>query len=1217
MIEHIKFTIKIGLILCLASFVFAATEPLPQFDSEAQKKTFLTQWQRQIPFSTFANIDFLNRQINSLQALRNRFPQYDKWMSEKPDPIEIDVFKVEKAFEQTLSLEPSLLEYVRNFTAQNFINETHATGQTLVSADEKNELEYRAYVTLAEVLKGSENSIRGIIVGLAQLLPPQDRTAFFKIGNANDQIELISKLNLSDELLRQSSFRPEALGLTKETITFSKLVETARYRIQGSERIFLALSYLKFLQRLKEANHIDTPQSPESLKSVLGAEDFDFAYKANSDFIKLVLQKLATLQLVSPTVSEEKIINFQNSFSKLRFSSKLQTVPKNILVAKVFEVPPHLGAHRGSIGGDCSSSCSPMYPFSPWEHDYFIQNPEGVFIGYVSATRVQSDGIETFYLKDLSGRNLSAPVAEAVLHAFAKIFPYYGAKRFAIASPRFTDKQNHFSILIEMLKRYNREGSPINLVFHDHEIRHFIGGNNSIFASTNAYDSPAVHRQGIVFPRFPETEAQFSAKYKKGTLPIPEIKSVSDSFIHLLRVKAANPKAEVAGLSLSDNEVRNALRIIENRDGEKLGQYYKNVSSLFANYQIELNKSFISKNESIFLRGHLMARDAFKTTDESLLNTSERYFSQLARSHIDYSFLMELAKKWKARLENSPRIDDLFQLYSERLATQDVFQLYGFAEIGFIKARRILENPGSRPRIELAIEALLGSHPSNFGLPIFKNDDNNKSESIAKIFYTLKMGYYNSNSIATLTERLDKAFIPFQFNWRKVENDKFRNIVELAFIRQNDSMSTHYRLRTTQLLKNHILDGSASRFEIIDSLRKLLNEPDSFKQVASVYFEKVRKLQEPLDYGTLHLLAAWGYTPALELIQTPEVQKSYLHFLDSYAFGTNNNEPLRSDKSRMASFYNDNNQANPFNVVSSYLQRLEISSGPMLKQLEKIAKDLFVRHEDLQKSTIFLQHVGESWLKLRDAFNSPDEKKIELTLNIEFTKMKNLDFLPENRFFNSIDYLKQKAAFSRFISILESAFMNDGCKPCGETLITLIAMGKIKDNISKSPEAIKKLIAMDSTAIVLYATHEAMKRNIPITPSESMIQHFSQATDFSSSRIVPAARALFQDWAIDALINYSADLGDNKQFILKKLEYLMMKEPINSKALKFGMAFVRQGGSPYFAQTSLTKIYPRSELFTQTETAEGEIYKRLLAVPSSAGPMSCKSVFANRAVKRR
>lgn len=1209
--------LQVGLLLSLAFVANAAVEPLPELKSDEDKKEFLMQWQRQIPFSSYANLDFLNRQINSLAALRKQFPDYDKWMAAKPDPIVIDVFRVEKTTEQSLALETATLEHVREFTTQHFLNEIKAIGQSQITTESLAALEQRAYVTLSEVFKGSGESVRGIIVGLAQLLPPQERGAFFKIGDAHQQIDVIARLNIGDETLRQSSFRPEVLGLTKETLAFAKLIETARRRVQGTDRIFLTLSYIKFLQRLNSAEFLNQMLDAEKLKFALHAHDFDFAHKQSSEFNNQVLEQMSNRQLAAGTTVQQQLTNFQNNFSRLRFVASPKIVSHNKLVAKVYEVLPHLGAHRGCIGGDCSTSTSPMFPFSPWEHDFLIQSPEGAFIGYVSATRVLSEGIETFYLKDLSGRTLSAPVAEAVLHAFARIYPYYGAKRFAIASPKFTDGQNHFQILINMLKRYNREGRSVPLEFPDKPIRTFIGANYAVFASATAYDSTDAHSRGVLFPSFPEIEAQYSAQYKKGTLPVPDLKSIGENLIHLLRVKAANPNVEVHGVGLSTNEIHNALSIVQNDGGLELEKYYKNVTALFAKYQIELNKSFLTKNEALFLRGHLLAKDAFDNKDESLLATSDRYFSQLARSHVDYALLMKVASKWKEKIEKRPRTKELFQLYAERVATYDVFQLYGFSEIGFKQATKILKNPAVRPRIDQAIETLLNSQPTNFGLPTFQEIRNKKYQSIGQIYYAVAAEpvTYANHTIKSLTERLDAAFAPFGFDWRKIESSKFRNLVELAFIRQVDSMNEIYRPRVVQLLKNHIQNGTASYLDVLEAMKRLIDYPKEFNELAEIYFEKVRQFQEPIDYGILHLFAAWEYKPALDLIKNSEVRKSYIQFLENHIFGGDGEIVTRSNTTRMANLYNVANAVNPFNVAIK-LQYPGTTVTAVNNRIRDVARDLRVSTEDLKNSPRFARYISSSWLNLRDVFTSPDPAVIETTLKILSSRISESNYMPNDRFFNSIDYIKQHREFNTFVTKLENAFLNEGCVTCGDVLVLLIAMEKIPNRISDTPEKVSRLVSMQSNVMPLFGAFMAKQNRIQLTLPENTIYRFALEMDQKVSWIPAKLRPLFREWTIESLMHYPNSGNEYKARILKILESKMMQQPIDATALKLGLAFIKQGGNPYYALTSLTRIYPRLGLTIDPSTQDAELYKRFLAatqpIPNAGSNLTCKAVFEKR-----
>ncbi|MGZ5279305.1 MAG: hypothetical protein ACXWC9_05155, partial [Pseudobdellovibrionaceae bacterium] len=115
--------------LILFSFLkaFSGAEYLPEKMSEAEKEEAIQVVRSRLPWAMYNNISYVDMQINGLKALRKRFPEFDKWAQEKPDPITITIDK-ETVDTRTVSvLNAEQLRALRQDLKQNMdsIQEQH------------------------------------------------------------------------------------------------------------------------------------------------------------------------------------------------------------------------------------------------------------------------------------------------------------------------------------------------------------------------------------------------------------------------------------------------------------------------------------------------------------------------------------------------------------------------------------------------------------------------------------------------------------------------------------------------------------------------------------------------------------------------------------------------------------------------------------------------------------------------------------------------------------------------------------------------------------------------------------------------------------------------------------------------------------------------------------------------------------------------------------
>jgi len=1188
-----RFSIFIFTFLFL-QFAFSAATLLPAFDSDEEKNEFLVQVQMQIPFADANDMGLLDAQINSVAALKRKFPDYSKWMSEKPKLLTFSVFSKESEKKQSVSLEVSQLNRVATYISKRLQSEAAVLKFDRINSDVNDVLIARTLEQIKLILDRSTYASNGIAVGLAQLVQQQERSAFFKLADIKLQIDYIERLGISDLQLKSTGFRPEVFSLSKETASMSQVLEVARRRSTETERTFFELSYLQFLFDRAKTNALVSVSDKQAIFDLVSSTNFDFAVKEGSTLQTEIANAMASNDPRIQDALRAKFRAFQASVPRKLFSGANQDTGNQTLVAKVFEVPPYLGIHRGCIGGDCSTRSSPMFPYSPWEHVFFIQNPDGSFLGYVTATRVLVDGVSTLYVKDVSGALLSARVGEAVLMSFSKILKHYGCQQLAIATSNFTEAQNHFDTLIAMLGKHNKNGRKVALTFPDKDIRTYIGSNSTIFKSSAHYDSVSQHSEGVLVSDF-GLDAMYAVESREGTLPVPEFKSDAQKFVYALQIFAtttAEIDFDIFGFSADDMEEN--VKILRNAKGSNLETYYKTLTKFFASNGVEFNRAFQNKYSFLFQTGHLKASDAFSTSDPSLRSESERFFIRLAKGHQDYDLLMKLATKWKPVLEKNGRFLELIELYKSRLATMDVAQLYHFSNLGYADATSILVNPANKAKIEGVLESILALGISHLGLPEASFKSSGSNHSIAVISDLILSNEDSETRVDVFEKQLDRVFKPFGFGWRSIESMKLRAAIESAFLKLPQMTNKFYKPKAVEILKKHITQKLVSREQLFSFLSRLESDTPEFKALVETRVEVLAVAPESFDFAELHLFHALGYKKATDTLLSSSQRQAYLKALSVQAFSLSWHNEFEDVIDLMTDLYSSVTpqkiRTTPLGLsVNSF--DLGRTTSAALERLNKIASDLLVDTDTLMQLPAFKSRISKPWLSLTDAYTSTNPKHRATTLEFLLSELKLESQEAANRYLDKVDYLRQFDSFKSFMSVLEKTFVEENCTLCAEVLVRLVVTGKISDRVVSNPGMLLRFLS-ETPLLKLFSAYRITSQNLSISIPDAVVVEAAQVLRSRAKSAPTSLKPVVSEWALKILTTASAKDPAVRLQVQTILAKLIIGESVNLTALKLSMAYVAQGGNLATARDNLYKIYPRAELKSTSNQVERSLFQK-------------------------
>lgn len=713
-----------------AQIAYGAAEFLPPIDYNGNSESDQVRLiQSLLPWSQNNSTGMITLQHQSLAALKRNFPEFEKWAQAKPDPITISISKKSSSQELSYVLRDehftslnrevleSLIELIKN-------NPPTENADTFV----KNIVD-RIYQDLGNNLLSGSESIRGLITGILQSVEPQERAAIFRAGAPTTQLQMIRDLNLSEEQFKKGGFQATRFGLSPD-ISLQEVLRLLDAKINAHRAFLVQYGMLTVLGRmsLEAQEKLAKGELPKDVEKLLKNTDYNFLEKSESSAVIKLEFELAEKFPEQASRFSKLLSQFVAAVPKQWFQKKVVSVETEIPYLKIVEVHPYLAVYRGCIGGDCSTTRSPMFPFSPWEHDFYVMSPNNEFVGYISATRVTANGKPAFYLKDVTGRNMTADQAEAIVYAFSKAFGYYGASQYLLAGFAFTNGQNHFPVLKGKLANFNGgqitdNGPAVEMVpidFPDEKIRSMIR-NDGNFRSGYDYDIPSMHPNGAVFSARRDFFAEYNVSYRKGTLSANQPKTPRQALIFALRMLFADEKADISMIpGIIDADVRDVFAKLKNPSRYDLATYYSIITELLSRYGIELTKNFRLEYESFFLEGHLSAKDSFAAEDSA---ESEKYLVAYCRRVKNLIKLDQILGTWGQKIARSKKVSELIQLLKQRAEVQDVAMLSMFASSGTPDAMAALEDSRIKNRLEAMLKTYIfdGLLPNLVNTPVYSS----------------------------------------------------------------------------------------------------------------------------------------------------------------------------------------------------------------------------------------------------------------------------------------------------------------------------------------------------------------------------------------------------------------------------------------------------------------------------------------------------------------
>lgn len=1216
-------TSSILLVLFSAQLSFGAAEFLPPIDQLSNTEAAQVHMiQNLLPWSQYNKSEMIRLQHQGLAILKQNFPDFEKWAQAKPDPITINISK--KSTSQELSyvlrdeyfieLNRAVLEKLQDLLSK--INPT-----TTIDLVSKN-LRDQAYESLGTHLLNGAESIPGLITGILQVVDPQKRLEIFKAGEPSVQVQMIRDLKLTEEQFKNGGFQPSRFNLPSN-ISLREILHLLDSKINSHRELLVDFGLLTLIDRLSIdiQDQMMRGQIPDEVKTLLKNSDFNFLEKAESS-TSIKLEFELNERFPQDAAKMAKLLSqITKTFPKQWFQKRVVPVEIESSYLKLVEVHPYLAVYRGCIGGDCSTTRSPMYPFSPWEHDFYIMTPQNEFLGYISATRVTTDGQPAFYLKDITGRKLSAEQAEAIVYAFSKVYRYYGSSQLLLAGSKFTNEQNHYEVLKDLLSIFNggkenQSGPEVKLVpvdFPDKEIRNLIR-NDSRFFSGYDYDSPSTHAKGAVFVSRRDFFKDHQVSFHKETLSAAPSKAPKQSLLLALRMLFADSNAKISELpGVDERAIRNIFSILKNQSGHPTENYYSEVAAQLQKYDIELTKAFRLEYETFFLEGHLVARDAFSTKN---LAESEKYLVAYCRRVKNFLKIDRIVGTGQNELSQSSKFSEFIRMLNARAELQDVAMISLFASYKIPAALAALRDP----RISSKLERMIKEFVFGNEIPRFEKEHVGSGLLKMKSLSDFTESPYGT-SYDTILRAYHQTFEELGLNFSQIQDAELKKIFEMGLAVPPGAANAPEYLARLNILTNEFTGKNIPADLYYTSILQFSQtNPDAFR--ASGFLENryafLKTASGEDTQAAVEALLLQGLSPKIsKLIQSKKFSRAYVNMISEYILiGKLANNPY-------AITFIENSTGIRFFSQLKEISRNFHSFYNSEAHMEKILKLIGLSFQDILIIPPFREAYIQSILNSGNSYsvNPNDQNSLKQYAKIlkywhETILNGNLNWvvypaLYTRDFQSNVEYLKA------YEKIVRAA--NNGSTSAATALTTMLSNSIAIDFRHVDERLLREWSNFDNLHVLNFSNAELIRRhkNFEITDKNILAQanFVLNYAGYANYKTNDSFEVQSLKNAVEVLLKYTSKNPNTRQTIVGYFSYLL-DNPQNPKfAFKCSLIYLANGGklTPELRERMQFQLSQISE--DLRSTSEGQrllaMYRTLTMTSTSQKPLMCRTLFRN------
>lgn len=785
-----------------------------------------------LPWSKQIQDDSIRNQLHLVARLRRDIPRYQEMAEQKPGPYVISVDR-HTVSEITGPLFTS--EFFKAITQSLRNREVFQKIDTpLEEGDEQVVLQILSESMERHIQEGADLA-QGLLTGIANSQSPEIKRDIFTAGGPNHQLAVVQATEIDRQAL-EAKFEPTRVGIPENEASLAELIAKVHHSTRLQIDLFADLTlYSVFLQ-----NGV-TPESLKKVSTALKKMDqsvFNFL-KTDGEFTFSTVLSTLKPQVAKKVNSIRKNIEADHS----QVTTRSVEVVDNI--ATLYEVHPFLGVYRGCIGGDCSTTSSWGFSYSPFEHTFYIfvnNNP----VGYITATRLETQEGPTLYIKDVSGENLSPKVIEAILNVFPQLASYYGVNVVSIASSTFTIRENHFAPIKRVMGQFDNRGprySQGDLFlnrFQDENIRKTIGGFPSI---SKEYDKPEVHRSSVRLRPDPESAIGLRVRVESGSLESFQPSSEKEALLFALRQMSLDTEMILSseeGLNIS--EARQLFAVLGNPNRIRIADHLQLVELWLKKFGIPMSKSFRRDHEELFWRGFLESHDALDGHgDKSLYQESVDYLIAAIRRSADITWLIPIVSRWWGKIENLQEYQNLLSVMKSRAMYRDFIRVCILAEGRSPTAKQVLLSENFQPLREMLLLKMIQGERISAAENFFANSI---TQFVNKLVHKV-----NRSSTRDVRRNLGRVREYFALN-NEITNPQLREwFDQFAYLNFNEPLNTQ---KLQELLQSFAKKGVPLNQAFVELLIK--NEAWKRDDLTVSYHEILAK---NLDSNELYL-AYWA-----------------------------------------------------------------------------------------------------------------------------------------------------------------------------------------------------------------------------------------------------------------------------------------------------------------------------------------------------------------------
>ncbi|MGZ3782402.1 MAG: hypothetical protein ACXVCY_17270, partial [Pseudobdellovibrionaceae bacterium] len=423
------------------------------------------------------------------------------------------------------------------------------------------------------------SKVQGIVVGLAQLIPPQQKKEFFA-ATVEQKIQLLQQ-SLPDEIVSHG-FTPSKLGWSDTQITKHEIVSRLQRSNTLEQELLLMLIYVYDLK-------------VSSSESQLNDKDF--------------------LQNLSGYIENKKGLEqfFTGQVAKLKPAKSMNAE----LSLHIVEIPPIIALFRGFAGNDCSTQCSFPFVNSPNEYTFLILDSKGNVKGYAQGARVQAQGLDSLFLHTIAGPRISYDDTLTVLKTFVQQKEKMGFSQVLLPPVNKLEAMINFMPIREAYKAVITT-HEIPISYQDEEIRSKL---KHMFQLTKTYDDAESNPSAFLIN---ENLLDKKIRVDIGAsvdLEKINIQTKKESLIGILlqmtkRLKTNQPMIEALaphiGMTLENiNLLYNAS---QNYSNLPKAEFIQNFETELKKFEIDYGPGYFNKNISLISRGLLNCPDVVADT---------------------------------------------------------------------------------------------------------------------------------------------------------------------------------------------------------------------------------------------------------------------------------------------------------------------------------------------------------------------------------------------------------------------------------------------------------------------------------------------------------------------------------------------------------------------------------------------------------------------------